>query len=135
MHTSFRARRCSGANTWCRSGAKKDLVLLWVLAQPCGCPLASLLGGVEIVALLHLAVQPRGLLRVLVEPMAPLCVQLAESAARVLRPQRGRPAKHSNPTNIAALDALSVYVGNSTISEATYILQVRRPLEPRKALG
>eukprot|EP00964_Phaeocystis_antarctica_P021620 scaffold12020_cov57-Phaeocystis_antarctica.AAC.2 len=92
---------------------------LRVLAQPSGRLLANLLVGVALVALMHLAVQPRGLLRVLVVPISPLCVQLAEKAARVLRPERGRPAKHGGPATYAALDALSV----------------RRPFEPRKALG
>eukprot|EP00964_Phaeocystis_antarctica_P061106 scaffold36476_cov46-Phaeocystis_antarctica.AAC.1 len=85
---------------------KYTSAFLRVLAQPSRSLLASLLDGVAAIALLHLAIPPRGLLRVLVEPMEPLCVRLAESAARVLRTQQGRPAKHGEPATDAALDAL-----------------------------
>eukprot|EP00964_Phaeocystis_antarctica_P155246 scaffold124311_cov69-Phaeocystis_antarctica.AAC.1 len=75
-------------------------VSMWVLEQPRGRSLATRLGGVAAFALLHLAVQPRGLLRVLVEPPAPLCVRPGENAARLLRPQQGRPAKHDEPATV-----------------------------------
>ena len=97
--------------------ASRGLAFLRVLAQPSGRTLASRLAGVVVFALLHLAVQPRGLLRVLVVPIAPLCVRLAKNAARVFRPQRGRHTNHGDPANVAGLDALSVYVGSSTRSE------------------
>eukprot|EP00964_Phaeocystis_antarctica_P155244 scaffold124310_cov63-Phaeocystis_antarctica.AAC.1 len=89
-------------------GVKKDLGFLRVLEQPCGRSLATRLGGAAGVALLHLAVHPRGLLRVLVVPIEPLCVRPAENAARVLRPQRGRCTQHGEPTSVADLDTLSV---------------------------
>ena len=91
-----------------RSGVKTDSACLWVLEQPCGRSLATRLGGAAAVALLHLAVHPRGLLRVLLVPLEPLCVRPAENAARVLRPQRGRRTQHGEPTSVADLDALSV---------------------------
>ena len=99
---------------------------LRVLAQPRGGPLASLLVGVAAtIALLHLAVPPRGLLRVLLEPTEPLFVRPAEQAARVLRPKHGSHThtNHGDPANLAPLDAVSVYVGNSALNEGTYILR------------
>ena len=50
-------------------------------------------------------------------------------------PRRGRRTKHDEPASIAALDARSVQVENPTLREATRILQVGRPLEPREGLG
>eukprot|EP00964_Phaeocystis_antarctica_P036834 scaffold21018_cov65-Phaeocystis_antarctica.AAC.2 len=81
---------------------------LRVLAQPSGRILARLLVGVPARAFFHLAIPPRGLPGVLVEPMVALCVRLTENGARVLRPQRGRHTKHGAPANLAALDAFSV---------------------------
>eukprot|EP00964_Phaeocystis_antarctica_P161121 scaffold133207_cov66-Phaeocystis_antarctica.AAC.3 len=75
--------------------------------------------GVAVGALLHLAIPPRGLLWVLVEPKDPLCVHPAENAARVLRPQRGSHTNHGESATGAAFDTLSV----------------RPPFEPHKALG
>eukprot|EP00964_Phaeocystis_antarctica_P051678 scaffold30160_cov57-Phaeocystis_antarctica.AAC.1 len=90
-------------SAWC----SQCLACLRVLEQPRGRSLATRLARVAVVALLHLAVQPRGLLRVLVETMAPLFVRQAENAARLLRPHPGRPTKHAEPAAAAALDAHS----------------------------
>eukprot|EP00964_Phaeocystis_antarctica_P047859 scaffold27699_cov63-Phaeocystis_antarctica.AAC.10 len=106
-----------------------------MLAQPCGRSLAIDIDGVAAAAFLHLVVPSRGFLGVLVEAMVSTLVGPAENAARVLRPQRGRYGNHADPASVAALNATSVDVGNSTRGGGRWIPQVRRPLEPHEGLG